>query len=133
MFLKPTFPKEIEEIILKLSKKKSTGPNSIPVRILKDHSTLLSEPLSLIINLSFEKGIFPNMCKIAQVIPVFKKGDSSICTNYRPISLLSVFSKIFEKCFYSHLYSFLSSNSLFLTNNSISEINIYKSCVGKFN
>ena len=72
----------------------ASGPNSIPIKLLKilDHN--VSAHLSILINESFESGIFPNKLTIARVILVFKKGLSTIILNYRPISLLSIFSKI---------------------------------------
>ena len=68
--------------------------------------------LSDIINLSFNQGIFPNLLKIANVIPTHKKGDKLDCNNYRPISLLSNISKIFEKCMHTRLTNFLWINKL---------------------
>ena len=68
---------------------------------------ILYSPLSEIINLSFSHGIFPDKLKIAKVIPIFKKGDQLECNNYRPISLLSNISKVFEKLMYRTLFLFL--------------------------
>ena len=68
--------------------------------------------LSAIINISFVTGIFPDLCKVAKVIPVFKKDDPLNCLNYRPISLLPVFSKIFEKVIYKRMYEYLEKNKL---------------------
>ena len=67
---------------------KAIGPNSIPTKILKDFKTELSEPLSDMINVSFNKGIFPDFLKVANVIPIHKKGEKLDPNNYRPISLL---------------------------------------------
>ena len=64
------------------------------------------------INESFVRGIFPDKLKIAKVIPVFKKGLTTKKSNYRPISLLSIFSKIFEKVMYQRLYKFLDTYEL---------------------
>ena len=61
-------------------------------------------------NSSFEHGIFPSQLKIAKVIPIHKSGDSTDVTNYRPISLLSAFSKVVEKLMHSHVYDFLENN-----------------------
>ena len=96
-FLNPASPQEIFDIILSYDIKKSLGPNSIPIYILKISNNLLSDVLADIINLSFKTGIFPDLCKLAKIIPIFKKDDPMICINYRPISLLSIYSKIFEK------------------------------------
>ena len=72
-----------------------------------------SKPLSDIINLSFNQGIFPNLLKIANLIPIHKKGDKLDCNNYRPISLLSNISKIYEKYMHTSLTNFLQVNKLF--------------------
>ena len=98
---------EIPDIISLLRSGKSLGPNSIPMKILKCLSSLISSPLSQIINESFQSGIFPDKMKLAKVIPLFKKGCPQLASNYRPISLLSVFSKITEKVMHERLYNFL--------------------------
>ena len=86
---------------------KSNGPNSIPTNLLKLVSKIVSEPLTLIINKSFNEGIFPDLFKIANVVPIFKKDSKLDVSNYRPISLLSNISKIFEKIMHSRLNKFL--------------------------
>ena len=75
---------------------KASGPNGIPTNILKLFKKEFSKPLSDMINMSFNQGAFPNIPKIANVIPIHKKGDKLDCDNYRLISLLSNISKIFE-------------------------------------
>ena len=111
-FLTPATPKEVYNIILSLDLNKSVGPNSLPIFILKICNEFFSHYLSKIINTAFTTGIFPNLCKLAKVIPIFKKDDPLICNNYRPISLLPVFSKIVEKIIYTRMYEFLESNKL---------------------
>ena len=96
-FIAPSVPFEISDIISALKSGKSLQPNSIPMRILKSLSPLISPPLSQIINESFQSGIFPDKMKFAKEILLFKKGCPLTAPNYRPISLLSVFSKITEK------------------------------------
>ena len=108
LLLIPVTESEIEKIINMFSEKKAVGPYSIPTNILKEYKKILSIPLALIINISFKRGIFPELCKIAHVIPVYKKGDQLDCSNYRPKSLLSNISKVFEKAMYSRLYDFLN-------------------------
>ena len=83
-YLNPTTPNEIEKIIKKFKMGKALGPNSIPVNILKANADILAAPISKLINTSFDSGVFPDFCKTAKVIPIFKKGDPLNCTNYRP-------------------------------------------------
>ena len=112
MFLSPTIPDEISKIIGKLDPSKSTGPNGIPVFILKTFVDFFSHWLSKLINLCFETGEFPEMLKLAKVIPLHKKESVLNYLNYRPISLLSVFSKIYEKAIYTRIYSYMDKNNL---------------------
>ena len=89
-FLKAATPHEIFDLILSFHINKSLGPNRIPIYILKINNNIFSEQLANIVNLSFKTGIYPDLCKLAKVIPL-------LCVNYRPISLLPIYSKIFEK------------------------------------
>ena len=68
-----------------------------------------------IVNQSLCTGIFPDRLKIAKVIPLFKKGDQHVLDNYRPISLLPVISKVFEKIVYNQLFKYFTDNNLFYT------------------
>merc|ERR1712121_610239 len=92
------------------------GPNGIPVFILKTFKLFFSFWLSRLINLCFETGEFPELLKLAQVIPLHKKESILNYLNYRPISLLSVFSKIYEKSIYTRIYTYLDKNNLIYTN-----------------
>jgi len=111
-YLSPVKTYEISDIIKSLDLNKSLGPNSIPIFILKLCQGFFSTNLEKIINLSFKTGIFPELCKIAKVIPIFKKENPLLCKNYRPISLLPIFSKIFEKLIYIRMYKYLDTNNL---------------------
>ena len=73
------------------------------------------KPLVHIYNVSFQTGIFPDMMKLAKIKPLFKKGDRRNIQNYRPIFILSAFSKILEKLMYNRLLSFLKKHNT-LTN-----------------
>ena len=111
-YLSPTDEFEIEKFFDTLDSNKSTGPNSLPVFILKIMKPFFSKWLCKIINLSLEVFIFPDLLKVAKVTPIHKKDSKLNHENYRPISLLSVLSKIFEKIIYKRMYSFLTKNKL---------------------
>jgi len=89
MFLTPITPEDVSSYILSLSSNKSSGPNSIPVRILKFIRCDISFPLSDIFNLSFTTGCFPSTLKLSKIILIVKKGSPLKTSNYHPISLLS--------------------------------------------
>lgn len=113
IFLTPTIPEDINKIIISLKNKNSTGYDGITTAIVKDVADIISEPLSYVINLCVEQGIFPDKLKISIVKPVFKKGDKTNMSNYRPIALLPIFAKILEKVIYKCLYTFLESHNIF--------------------
>ena len=108
----PTTPSEVESEISNLNPSKSTGPFSIPTKFLKTLKTLLSGPLANLFNCSFSIGVVPDNLKLARVIPVFKKGDREVISNYRPISLLSIFNKILEKLMYKRLITYLEKKNV---------------------
>ena len=114
IFLAPTVPEDIEDLISSMKTNKASGPNSIPTNILKLFKKEFSKPLSDMINMSFNQGVFSNVLKIANVIPIHKKGEKLDCNNYKTISLLSNISKIFEKSMHIHLANFLKKNKLLL-------------------
>ena len=87
--------------------RKATGPYSIPSNLLKLLKSVISKPLEIIFNAAFARGIVPNKFKIARVLLVFKIGIQTNMSNYRPISLLSVFNRILEKIMYNRLSNFL--------------------------
>ena len=108
-FITPTDKHEIINLINNISINKAIAPHSIPSNILHLIKINLSEPLSDIINLSFEKVAYFDDLKISKTIPTFKENGSNLeCNNYRPISLLSNINKIIEKLIYTRLYNFLS-------------------------
>ena len=111
-YLSPVGPGEVDKIIDELNVKKSTGPFGIPVFLLKKIKAFFSYWLSELVNLSFETGIFPDVLKIAKVNPLHKKESKIDHHNYRPISLLSVISKIFEKLIYKRIYFYLDQKRL---------------------
>ena len=113
-FIEPITHIEIEEIISSFRNGKSTGPYNIPVKLLKILSPYISRLLAIIFNSSITIGIFADKLKYAKVIPIHKKGSPTNTSDYQPISLLSVFSKIFEKLdIHRRLYKFLDSMDAF--------------------
>ena len=106
---------EILEIINQLENK-STGPQSIPFKLLKLIPDLILVPLCKIINNSFQSGIYPNALKISKVIPIHKGGSTEELNNYRPISLLSIFDKIIEKLMHIRLYNFFQEHNILFEN-----------------
>ena len=110
--LKPTTTSELESICDMFASKKAPGYDSIPMHVIKYSFHLISAPLADIINLSLLKGIFPDKLKIAKIIPIFKAEDPNFFVNYRPISLLSNFSKFFEKVMYNRLVEFAEKHDI---------------------
>jgi hypothetical protein len=92
--------------------KKAHGLYSCPTRILKCARHILSNPLSDLMNKSVECYQYPAKLKHSKVIPIYKKDDETDPSNYRPISLLSIFNKIFEKLMYNRLKSFLEKQNI---------------------
>ena len=84
-------------MILNLDSSKSIGTNSIPVKLLKILGLKIFHSLATMINQSFSNGIFPSKLKTAKVVPILKKGDPKVPSNYRSISLLPIFSKLYKK------------------------------------
>ena len=111
-FVSPVSPAEIMITINCMTNGKAVGPYSIPIFLLKILSQHIAAPLCDIINDSFSNGIFPDMRKLATVIPLYKKSSPEDPSNYRPISLLSVFSKIIEKLMHTGLYNFLEQHNV---------------------
>ena len=102
--------------IINALENKSTGPTSIPTKLLKMIPDLIIIPLCRIINMSFINGVFPDNLKIVKVIPVHKGGSTQDMNNFCPISLLSIFDKIMEKLMHKRLYDFLENNNILFKN-----------------
>ena len=91
---------------------KSSGPNSIPYKILNLLKKDISKQLADLFNLSLSSGVFPSLLKIAKVVPVYKKDSKLDRHNYRPIFLLSNIENILEKLMYKKVYLFLTENTI---------------------
>ena len=109
----PITPSEIVMIVNNFSNSNSQDIYGMTPAILKAVIHIIAEPLSKIINSCLETGIFPEPLKISKTVPVFKKGDPSDLKNYRPISVIPVFAKVFEAVIKKQLEDFFESNNLF--------------------
>ena len=108
MFLKPTTIHELLQICTSLNQSKSCGYDNISPLVVKETINCFVEPLCNIFNKSLSIGVFPESLKISKVVPLHEKDCPQNMKNYRPIAILSIFSKILEKIMHNRLYSFLS-------------------------
>ena len=97
---------------------KSSGSDKLGNIILKKCSDVISLPLSIIFNQSLIDSVFPSAWKMVDVCPIFKKDDPQLCSNYRPISLLSPTSKILERLVFNKLYRFCIDHNVLTPRNS---------------
>ena len=102
---------QVREVINSLNNS-SPGHDELPPIVAKACMEGFIEPITYLINESLTSGVFPSELKLARVVPIFKSGDPSLLTNYRPISVLSFFSKIFEKIVYNIVSDFLCDNEV---------------------
>ena len=112
IFLNPVIPADILIIVNKLKPKNSCGEDRISAKLLSKTIDKIIDPITHIVNLTFETGIFPVELKCAKVIPILKTGDPCLLNNDRPISLLSSFSKILERTMYNKIMKFLDANNI---------------------
>lgn len=112
MFLSPVTESEVESILKNFKNTFSSGDDQIPTLILKSVTQYISEPLARLINMSLLEGVFPSKLKIAIVRPIPKKIKDLSVDNFRPIALLSVFSKVYEKVVFTRLVDFLLINGV---------------------
>ena len=101
-------PSEIELEIIMTPSNKAHGLYSCPIRLLKCSRHIISKPIANIVNQSVCMGIFPSKLKHAKIIPIYKDSNEDDPSNYRPLSLRSIFSRLFEKVMYNRLKSFFN-------------------------
>ena len=106
---KHTDEKAVSKIIDKFNPKKATGGDKISVKLLKLGKPALVTPITNLINSTISVNIFPNGLKKAQVTPLHKKNDPMLKSNYRPVSMLPIPSKIFEKVLSEQLSSYFDA------------------------
>ena len=111
MFFKQTTPYEVSNVIQSL-KNKSSHVSTYPSKVLKYVSEIISPILSTIINMSLSMGVFPDKLKLARVVPIHKGGDETEIDNYRPISILHILSKIFERIVHNQLTNFFEKYNI---------------------
>lgn len=116
LVLLPTDSQEVKNIIFQLKNNKSPGADNLKAETLKLIALYLTQPLVFIFNECMRLGFWPSAFKDSLIIPVFKKGECTVASNYRPISLITNFSKIFEKLLKTRLVSFLQKNKLLSEN-----------------
>ena len=112
IFFYPVTEQEMHIIVSNLTDKKSSGHDMLNSTIIKVIFSAISQPLTFIMNQSLSSGIVPDSFKIAKVISVYKKGDPRLLNNYRPISILSSFSKIIERIIYIRKSKFLEKHKV---------------------
>ena len=112
IFIKPVSSIEIENIVYNCDSKYSTDSHDFNFFLIRNIILSISNILSILFNKCIENGVYPDVLKTSKVIILYKKGNKNDCSNYRPISLTSQFSKIFEKILKVRMFSFLDKNSL---------------------
>ena len=103
-----TTREDLRKILKTLNAKKATGCDQIPAKLLKHASFQIAPVISNIINKALDEGTFPNILKKAEVIPVYKKSDKLNKSNYRPVSILPILAKVFEKVLGHQITPFLN-------------------------
>lgn len=110
--IQPTTTSKVFHLLSKLSETKATGLDNISSKLVKISTSVISVSITAIFNTAISTGIFPDEWKLARVTPIFKNGKTSDLNNYRPISIIPVIAKVFEKVIYDQLYKFLNDNKL---------------------
>ena len=116
--LQPTNPNKVFSLLNKLDKSKATGLDKISARFVRECADLICMPICDIFNQSISQGTFPDDWKYARVTPLYKQGDRGDVNNYRPISVIPIVAKVFEKIVYEQLYAYLEAHDILCQNQS---------------
>ena len=106
-------PQEVFDVLQTLCISKASGPDGINNKILVESAFQISSPLCRLYNLCLDKCVLPSAWKTSLVCPIFKSGDRSIPSNYRPVSLLNTMEKVLERILYKHIFNHLKRNNFF--------------------
>ena len=109
------FEDDILNVIRKLDPSKAHGHYQISIRMVQICDKAICKPLHLIFSSCIESGIFPTECKMANVVPIYKRDDKQNVENYRPVSLLPTLGKILERLICNQMYSFFIENDFFFS------------------
>lgn len=112
MYLNLTCEREISTILDSMRGDSAAGHDDIQIKLLKKIKAFIVKPLVHIFNTCFKQGVFPQQFKLAIIRPIFKKGDAQCISNYRPISLTTAFSKLFERIIKARFCKFLDENNI---------------------
>jgi len=113
VLIEPVSPSDVVSVATKLKPNLSCGHDNISTKLLKLSIEHIIEPITHVVNRSFDTGIIPKQMKIAKVIIIHKSSDHSLLDNHRPISLLPAFPKLIEKLMYNKISSFFIAKNLF--------------------
>ena len=109
IFLEDCSQEEILKIIKEFDNNKASD---VPIRVVKKSAHIIAPVLELYFNVYMKNGVFPDILKVGKITPIFKKGNPEDIGNYRPVSTLPIFGKIFEKIIYSRIYNFALSQNI---------------------
>ena len=107
---------EIISIASSFKPGKAAGHDKISLSTIKQSIHCIAAPLTHIVNLSITHGVVPKEMKVACVVPIFKSGDQTLFTNYRPISVLPCFSKFLERIIYNRILGYLNDFNILYDN-----------------
>ena len=112
IFVNPISVDEVRNVILSLKNTSAPGWDQIKPVIIKHVVNAIAPSLSVLLNNCISDGVFPDELKVARVTPIYKGGGIDIYKNYRPVSVLNSFSKIFERIIYNRLIAFFENHNV---------------------